>query len=88
MSWIGSEKKVEAQQSTLQPGEQLNKDQLKTKIDGFVSQSPQSLYLIDGYVFENCSLKWLGELTYNSIVKKVQREVLFADKMKMVAKRE
>lgn len=27
------------------------------------------------------------ELTYNSIVKKVQREVLFADKMKMVAKR-
>ncbi|ODQ62011.1 hypothetical protein WICANDRAFT_16381, partial [Wickerhamomyces anomalus NRRL Y-366-8] len=24
------------------------KDQLKTKIDGFVSQSPQSLYLIDG----------------------------------------
>jgi len=50
MSWIGSGSPAQTGNPTVQPDEQLNKEQLKTKIDGFVSQSPQSLYLIDGYV--------------------------------------
>lgn len=48
MSWIGSNNKADGHQSILEPEEQLNKEELKTKIDGFVSQSPQALYLIDG----------------------------------------
>lgn len=49
MSWIGAHsKQAQTQETGLKPNEQLNSDELKSKIDGFVSQNPQSLYLIDG----------------------------------------
>lgn len=51
MSWIGgNSNQAQTQETGLKPEEQLNTVELKSKIDGFVSQNPQSLYLIDGYV--------------------------------------